>query len=207
MSIRVKILKQAVENAKRFVAAAEVAERAAGRSEYTKGDPWYEGGQYCAAVKRASMDLSKSLAGVRRGDGLSEGLGAWVPAQERVPAVGTECVVLVRYSLDRPPFATVDRWDVQREDPTGMGGPTIETGEGWSDNFDCDVIAWIEIPPYPSVMIDQLIELLRKRAQASGGDALLEEAVDDLPKIQASSVSDAWVWIDFSGTKLDKGTE
>lgn len=135
------------------------------------------------------------------------GLGAWVPAQERVPAVGTECVVLVRYSLDRPPFATVDRWDVQREDPTGMGGPTIETGEGWSDNFDCDVIAWIEIPPYPSVMIDQLIELLRKRAQASGGDALLEEAVDDLPKIQASSVSDAWVWIDFSGTKLDKGTE
>ena len=93
--------------------------------------------------------------GSEREVGLSEGLGAWVPAQERVPAVGTECVVLVRYSLDRPPFVTVDRWDVQREDPTGMGGPTIETGEGWSDNFDCDVIAWIEIPPHPPAEWDQ----------------------------------------------------
>lgn len=69
VSIRVKTLKAAVENAKRFIEAAAIVERAAGRSEYTKGDPWYEGGQYCAAVKRASMDLSKSLAGVRRGGG------------------------------------------------------------------------------------------------------------------------------------------
>lgn len=69
MSIRVKTLKAAVADAKRFIEAAEIAERAAGRSEYTKGDPWYEGGQYCAAVKRASMDLSRTLAGVRRGGG------------------------------------------------------------------------------------------------------------------------------------------
>ena len=55
------------------------------------------------------------------GLGSSEGLGAWVPAHERVPATGTECVVLLRYSLDRPPFVSVDTWDVQREDPTGMG--------------------------------------------------------------------------------------
>ena len=80
---------------------------------------------------------------------LTDGLGAWVPARERVPATGTECVVLLRSSLDRPPFVSVDTWDVQREDPTGMGGPTIETGEGWNDNHDSDVIAWIAIPPHP----------------------------------------------------------
>lgn len=85
------------------------------------------------------------------------GLGVWVPAHERVPAPGTECVVLLRYTLDRPPFVGIDTWDVQREDPTGMGGPTIETGEGWNDNFESDVIAWIAIPPHPPAEWDQRI--------------------------------------------------
>lgn len=66
-----------------------------------------------------------------------------------VPAVGTECVVLVRYSEDKPPFLQIDKWDVQREDPLGMGGPTVEVGEGWDDNFDSDVLAWLAIPPAP----------------------------------------------------------
>ena len=89
------------------------------------------------------------------GAGLSEGLGAWVQACERVPLAGTECVVLLRYSLDRPPFVSVDTWDVQREDPTGMGGPTMVTGEGWNDNDGNDVIAWIAIPPHPPEDWDQ----------------------------------------------------
>jgi hypothetical protein len=67
MSIRVKTLDKAVAEAKRFIDAAAVVKRAAGSTEYTKGDPWYCGGQYCAAAKRASMDLSKALADVRRG--------------------------------------------------------------------------------------------------------------------------------------------
>ena len=67
------------------------------------------------------------------------GVGQWVPAHERVPARGTECVVLLQlYGL---PFVSVDTWDVQREDPTGMGGPT---GEGWNENFERNVIAWKE---------------------------------------------------------------
>ena len=81
----------------------------------------------------------------------------WVPMHERAPDPGTECVVLVRYTLDRPPFATVDKWDVQREDPTGMGGPTLETGEGWNDNDENDVIAWIANPPHPPADWDQRI--------------------------------------------------
>ncbi len=72
MSIRVKTLKAAVAEAKRFIEAAEVVERAAGHSTYSNSngkDPWYNGGSLCAAAKRASMDLSRALAGVRRGGG------------------------------------------------------------------------------------------------------------------------------------------
>ena len=55
-------------------------------------------------------------------------------------------VLLQLYGL---PLVSVDTWDVQREDPTGMGGLTIETGEGWNENFKYNVIAWIAIPPHP----------------------------------------------------------
>lgn len=79
----------------------------------------------------------------------------WVPMHERAPAPGAECVVLLRYALDKPPFASVDRWEEQREDPTGMGGPTIATGYGWNDNYDTDVIAWIAVPPHPPAEWDQ----------------------------------------------------
>jgi hypothetical protein len=67
MSIRVKTLDKAVAEAKRFLAVADVVKRCAGSTEYAKGDPYYCGGQHCAAAKRASMDLSKALADVRRG--------------------------------------------------------------------------------------------------------------------------------------------
>lgn len=67
MSIRVKTLEKAVAEAERFLEAAEVVKRVAGRTEYIKGDPWYHNGQYCATAKRASMDLSRALADVRRG--------------------------------------------------------------------------------------------------------------------------------------------
>jgi len=79
----------------------------------------------------------------------------WVPAHERVPAPGTDCVVLLRYTLDRPPFVSIDRWDVQHEDPLGMGGPTIETGVGWNDNEENDVIAWFAVPALPPEEWDQ----------------------------------------------------
>ena len=68
MSLRVKTLDKAVAEAKRFIEAAAVVKRAAGSTEYVKGDPWYEGGKHCAAAKRASMDLSRVLADVRRGN-------------------------------------------------------------------------------------------------------------------------------------------
>lgn len=65
--MRVKTLDKAVAEAKRFLEAADAVKRCAGSTEYTKGDPYYDYGQYCAAAKRASMDLSRALVSVRRG--------------------------------------------------------------------------------------------------------------------------------------------
>ncbi len=78
-----------------------------------------------------------------------------MPMHERAPEPGDECAVILRYSLDGKAFASVDTWDVQREDPTDMGGPTIETGHGWNDNYECDVIAWLKLPPHPPAEWDQ----------------------------------------------------
>ena len=71
MSVRVKTMEKAIAECKRFLAAAEELKRCAGSTEYTKGDPWYCGCRYCAAAERASMDLSKALADVRRGSSLT----------------------------------------------------------------------------------------------------------------------------------------
>jgi hypothetical protein len=65
-TMRVKTLDKAVKEAKRFLKAADAVKKLSGTDEYIKGDPWYQSGQYCAAVKRASMDLSRALADVRR---------------------------------------------------------------------------------------------------------------------------------------------
>lgn len=80
--------------------------------------------------------------------------GRWVPAGERFPEPGTMCAVVIRYTLDRPAFVGIDAWDVQREDPTGMGGQTIETGYGWDDNYEADVLYWMPIPALPSPIVD-----------------------------------------------------
>jgi hypothetical protein len=101
----------------------------------------------------------------------------WVPMHERAPAPDTECVVMVRYTLGRPPFATVDRWEEQREDPTGMGGATISTGFGWSDNYEADVIAWMPIPKHPPAEWDQRLPDVHQVGSPSERPA----ATDDKP--------------------------
>lgn len=72
----------------------------------------------------------------------------WTLMEDGPPPPDTVCAVMLRYMLERPPFATVDTWAMQREDPIGMGGPTIETGYGWDDNWEADVLAWIALPEF-----------------------------------------------------------
>lgn len=65
MSIKVEALEQAIKEAKRFIESAETVKRMA--VKYGYDIKYYYGGQYCAAAKRASMDLTRALVAVRRG--------------------------------------------------------------------------------------------------------------------------------------------
>ena len=67
MSVRAKDLDKAVWEAQRFLEAADDLKLSARAVPYGAPDPWYEDEMYCAAVKLASMDLSKALASVRKG--------------------------------------------------------------------------------------------------------------------------------------------
>jgi len=95
----------------------------------------------------------------------------WVPMHERAPEPDTECVVILRYTLDRPPFAGVDRWEMHHEDPTGMGGPTIEMGYGWRDNYEADVIAWMPVPDHPPEDWDQRLDAAMQGGAPPAPDA------------------------------------
>jgi len=67
MGFSVSALDKAVAEANRFLQAATAVKREAGTTKYPKDDPLYCGGMYCAAAKRASLDLSRALADLRRG--------------------------------------------------------------------------------------------------------------------------------------------
>lgn len=57
-------IEEAADNARRFLRCVNEA-KAMGRSEFN-GRPILDGGSAAAAIKRASMDLTRSLAKVRR---------------------------------------------------------------------------------------------------------------------------------------------
>lgn len=76
MSIQRKTIDRVKQDVKRLLDRIAVMERAAGWTRYTAErneatntphpDDAFNYGQYTAAVKRASMDLSKSLVEIRR---------------------------------------------------------------------------------------------------------------------------------------------
>ena len=75
--MRRETLDTAKEEAKRFLQRCDEMERLAGWNRYTsKGneatskpnpEDTFDSGQYVAAVKRASLDLTRALADLRRG--------------------------------------------------------------------------------------------------------------------------------------------
>lgn len=76
MSIQRKTIERVKQDVQRLLDRIAVMERAAGWTRYTAGenaatshphpDDAFNYGQWTAAVKRASMDLSKSLVEIRR---------------------------------------------------------------------------------------------------------------------------------------------
>lgn len=78
----------------------------------------------------------------------------WISVHDRMPEPGTECIVwIVRNPFAKEPYAFIDTWDVTREDPLGMGGPTIETGLGWGDNEFEDISHWMPMPGAPGAAL------------------------------------------------------
>jgi len=66
MSITVDKLNAAIQEAERFILAAEIVREVSG---INRGTSTYDSGKHTAAVKRASMDLSRALSDLRRGYG------------------------------------------------------------------------------------------------------------------------------------------
>ncbi len=73
----------------------------------------------------------------------------WVSTDDRMPDDGQEVLVCVNYSDGSGPHIMLDRWAMGREDPLGLGGPTIETGFTWDNNDPLDVTHWMPLPPAP----------------------------------------------------------
>lgn len=71
----------------------------------------------------------------------------WIACSERMPDVGTQCLVWV---TGQGGFCDIDIWDEQHEDPLGMGGPTVAIGVYWNSNDPDDITHWMPLPEAPS---------------------------------------------------------
>jgi hypothetical protein len=67
--MRKKVVEDAKVEVKRLLKAIDELERCAGSHDYSekRNDPYYENGMFSAAVRRASMDVSRALVSLRRG--------------------------------------------------------------------------------------------------------------------------------------------
>lgn len=73
---------------------------------------------------------------------------AWVSVEERLPELGTECLVWCREAAPGfGPYAKVDTWEEQREAPVGWSSATIPIGPGWNESEFEDVLYWQPLTP------------------------------------------------------------
>lgn len=75
----------------------------------------------------------------------------WISVEERLPEPDTG-EVLVWLTGGRCAF---DEWHMHREDPTGMGGPTMDMGLMWRDYDYEDITHWQPLPAAPAAQGDE----------------------------------------------------
>lgn len=80
---------------------------------------------------------------------LAEAPKGWISVEDRLPEVGTDCLVWCVALGPGKHFAKVDRWDEQREAPVGWSSATIPVGDGWDDSDYEDITHWMPLPPAP----------------------------------------------------------
>lgn len=68
-----------------------------------------------------------------------------------MPENDDEVLVWVTGPWSKKPYAAIDSWHLHREDPTGMGGPTLEMGYMWREYEAQDITHWKRVePPHAS---------------------------------------------------------
>lgn len=86
-------------------------------------------------------------------------LESWVSVQDQMPPEGEEVLVWVaKTTYWSTSHAALDTWAEQREDPIGMGGPTIVTGVMWNDHDFEAISHWKRIGAPGEKMVNDLTE-------------------------------------------------
>jgi hypothetical protein len=75
----------------------------------------------------------------------------WILCSEKMPDAGMECVVLVHYDEDEEPFTAITKYELQKEDLLDREISEAEYEYGWNDFFECDVVAWFQIPDHSGI--------------------------------------------------------
>lgn len=79
------------------------------------------------------------------------GAQGWISVHDRLPEVGTDCLVWSHCSWEKAPSVKMDRWDEQREAPLSFSSATIPIGPGWDDHDDFDSVThWMLLPDGPA---------------------------------------------------------
>jgi hypothetical protein len=66
----------------------------------------------------------------------------WVRMEEGPPPENTPVLVWIVSSPGNPGYWQQDEWHEHREDPTGMGGPTLSFGYTWRESDPSEVTHW-----------------------------------------------------------------
>lgn len=73
----------------------------------------------------------------------------WIPVSERLPEIGTDCIVFKTSPWVDGPYIAFDRWDEQYEAPVSFSSATIPIGPGWGEAEFDDVTHWMPKPDAP----------------------------------------------------------
>lgn len=86
----------------------------------------------------------------------------WVSVEERMPEPDSGAVLVwLMWG-----YSALDEWHSYREDPTGMGGPTMDMGFMWRDFDYEEVTHWMPLPAPPTSGQQGRVQA----AEASGSD-------------------------------------
>lgn len=98
-------------------------------------------------LRRQLNAVQGDPSGALRPEPEAVGQGRWIAVTERMPENDDEVLVWVTSPWAKTAYAAIDSWHMHREDPTGMGGPTLEMGYMWREYEAEDITHWQRVEP------------------------------------------------------------